>query len=61
VKIALASVPTSSSWLLPSASGRSVTLRIASTGLPSAGPSSCSPPLSVRIRVERTISRTIAA
>ena len=46
-----ASVPTSRAVPASTPSGRSVVSRITSTGLPSAGASSCTPPLSVSISV----------
>ena len=51
------SVPTSSPPPASSSSGRSVVSRSTSTGLPSAGASSCKPPESVRIRQDRCASR----
>ena len=52
------SVPTSRTVPAWTASGRSVTSRITSTGLPSDGASSCTPPESVMIKVERFIRYT---
>jgi hypothetical protein len=51
------SVPTSRTVPASTASGRSVVSRITSTGLPRLGPSSWTPPLSVRMTVARFISR----
>src|SRR6185437_7869925 len=49
------SVPTSSPVPASTASGRSVVSRVTSTGLPSDGASSCTPPESVMIKLARRI------
>jgi hypothetical protein len=54
-------VPTSRAVPARTASGRSVLSRMTSTGLPSAGPSSCRPPLSVSSRWALAISQTKGA